>query len=162
VQSTPPDEILSNELIKEFANRCQTASRSVQGYINAEDPAPDDDTLLTLIETNDQLSLAMSKHQRAILQARKAIAPQASPSPPQPGSIKGDNPFADENEPQASQPDQKWQRNPPQPSYDGGFQGYSGYQAQPLGQPTAMRGARQSRPQEEPVSPIVSLIQKSP
>jgi hypothetical protein len=82
VQSTPPSEVLGNDLIKEFADRCQSASRSVQGYIHAENPAPDDDTLLTLIETNDQLSLAISKHQRAILQARKALNSQASSPTP--------------------------------------------------------------------------------
>ncbi len=76
VQSTPPTEILNHDLIKEFANRCLSASRSIQGYINAEDPAPDNDTLLTLIDTNDQLTMAMSKHQRAVLQARKTLAAQ--------------------------------------------------------------------------------------
>ncbi|KAI9886014.1 MAG: Small subunit processome complex component [Watsoniomyces obsoletus] len=85
VQSTPPMEILGNDLIKEFANRCLSASRSIQGYINAEDPAPDNDTLLTLIDTNDQLMMAMSKHQRAVLQARKTLAAretnQGGPSP---------------------------------------------------------------------------------
>ncbi|KAI9721711.1 MAG: hypothetical protein M1812_002046 [Candelaria pacifica] len=82
VQSTPPSEVLNNELIKEFAERCQSASRSIQSYINAENPAPDDDTLLTLIETNEQLSLAMSKHQRALLNARKVLGIQTtSPSP---------------------------------------------------------------------------------
>ncbi|KAH0556522.1 hypothetical protein GP486_005594 [Trichoglossum hirsutum] len=162
VQSTPPSEILGNDLIKEFANRCGAASRSVQGYINAEDPAPDDDTLLTLIETNDQLSLAMSKHQRAVLQARKALASQVDSSPPQSASTKEEDPFADENEPQAPQPGQKWQQNPPQPSYDGGFQGFSGYETRPLGQPAAMRGARQSRSEGDPVSPVVSLSQKNP
>ena len=81
VQSTPASEILNNDLIKEFAERCQSASRSVQGYINSDNPAPDEDTLLTLIETNDQLSVAMSKHQRAILQARRAVS--SSPTPNQ-------------------------------------------------------------------------------
>ena len=81
VQSTPPNEILGNELIKEFADRCQSASRSIQGYIGSDSPPPDEDTLLTLIETNDQLAMAMSKHQRAVLQARR-ITGQASPSPP--------------------------------------------------------------------------------
>ncbi|KAI9750172.1 MAG: hypothetical protein M4579_006584 [Chaenotheca gracillima] len=81
VQSTPPGEILGNELISEFAERCQSASRSIQGYMNSQDPPPDEDTLLTLIETNDQLSLASSKHQRALLQARKALSSQtASPA----------------------------------------------------------------------------------
>ncbi|MCJ1475587.1 hypothetical protein MMC13_004250, partial [Lambiella insularis] len=81
VQSTPPNEILNNELIREFADRCQSASRSIQGYINSDNPAPDEDTLLTLIETNDQLSMAMSKHQRAVLQARK-VTGQVTPEPP--------------------------------------------------------------------------------
>ncbi|MCJ1409729.1 hypothetical protein MMC19_003812 [Ptychographa xylographoides] len=80
VQSTPTNEVLNNELIKEFSDRCQSASRSIQGYINSDNPPPDEDTLLTLIETNDQLSVAMSKYQRAVLQARKVATP--SPIPP--------------------------------------------------------------------------------
>lgn len=73
VQSTPPTEFLQNDLIVEFANRCTSASRSIQGYIAAQNPGPDNDTMLTLIETNDQLALAMSKHQRALLLARKSL-----------------------------------------------------------------------------------------
>lgn len=80
VQSTPPNELIGNDLVKEFAERCTSAQRSIQGYIACDNPGPDDDTMLTLIETNEQLSLAASKHQRAILQARRAIG--ASPSPP--------------------------------------------------------------------------------
>ena len=80
VQSTPPNELIGNELVKEFAERCTAAQRSVQGYIACDNPAPDDDTMLTLIETNEQLSLAASKHQRAMLQARRLVG--ASPSPP--------------------------------------------------------------------------------
>lgn len=72
-QSTPPSELLQNDLIREFSDRCQSASRSIQAYMVAENPAPDNDTMLTLIETNDQLALAMSKHQRAVLQARKTL-----------------------------------------------------------------------------------------
>lgn len=82
VQSTPPSEVLNNELIKEFDERCQSASRSIQGYIHSDNPPPDEDTLLTLIETNDQLATAMSRHQRAMLQARRATDP--SPRPPNP------------------------------------------------------------------------------
>ena len=37
--------------------------------------------MLTLIETNEQLSIAMSKHQRALLQARKAVSTTPSPQP---------------------------------------------------------------------------------
>jgi len=98
LQSTPPSEVLYNELIKEFAERCQSASRSIQSYIHAENPSPDDDTLLTLIETNEQLSLAMSKHQRALLQARRGTgAASASPSPP-PGPPPGPPPRREENQ----------------------------------------------------------------
>lgn len=86
VQSTAPTELLSNELVKEFAERCQTAQRSVTGYLNCEDPAPDDDTMLTLIETNEQLVLAATKHQRAVYNARKA-AGLSSPSPAPPVNI---------------------------------------------------------------------------
>ncbi len=39
----------------------------------AENPSPDNDTMLTLIETNEQLALSMTKHQRAVLQARKLL-----------------------------------------------------------------------------------------
>jgi hypothetical protein len=80
VQSTPPYELLGNDLVKEFSERCMSAQRSIQGYINCDSPPPDDDTMLTLIETNEQLSLAASKHQRAVLQARRIQGP--SPSPP--------------------------------------------------------------------------------
>lgn len=80
VQSTPPNEVLNNELIKEFVERCQSASRSVQGYINSEDPRPDEDTLLTLIETNDQISTALSRYQRAMLQARRITGGTPSPA----------------------------------------------------------------------------------
>ncbi|KUJ23643.1 uncharacterized protein LY89DRAFT_189153 [Mollisia scopiformis] len=73
VQSTPPSELLSNELVREFADRCQSASRSVQAYMIAENPGPDNDTMETLIETNEQLSKALSQHQRAVLNARKIL-----------------------------------------------------------------------------------------
>ncbi|KAF2757129.1 hypothetical protein EJ05DRAFT_477353 [Pseudovirgaria hyperparasitica] len=85
VQSTPPNEVFSNDLIKEFADRCQSAHKSIQGYINCDSPPPDDDTMLTLIETNEQLSLAASKHQRAVLAARRALG--MSPSPNNSGVI---------------------------------------------------------------------------
>lgn len=83
VQSTPPGDLQGNELIKEFVQRCQSASTSVQGYIHSTSPPPDEDTLLTLIETNDQLSTALSRHQRALLQAVRVIgANSISPTPP--------------------------------------------------------------------------------
>lgn len=61
-----------NDLIKEFVDRCRTSSRYIQQYIHATNPAPDEETLLTLIETNDEISVAISQQQRAMLRARKA------------------------------------------------------------------------------------------
>lgn len=81
IQSTPPEETISNELLREFSERCQAAQKSMQIYINCDSPAPDDDTMLTLIETNEQLSLASSRYQRAILSARRALGTNASPNP---------------------------------------------------------------------------------
>ena len=98
VQSTPPNEVLGNELIKEFVERCQSATRSMQDYIHSDSPAPDEDTLLTLIETNDQLATAISKHQRALLQARRATG--VSPSSPATGPYEAPAaPAASSNEP---------------------------------------------------------------
>lgn len=79
IQSTPSEEVLNNDLVREFADRCQSAQRSMQGYINCDAPPPDDDTMLTLIETNEQLSLALTRHQRSVLNARRALG--VSPSP---------------------------------------------------------------------------------
>ncbi len=80
VQSTPQAELLANDLVKEFAGRASTAQKNMQALMNAQNPAPDSETMLTLIETNDQLNIAMSKHQRAALGARKAVG-LATPSP---------------------------------------------------------------------------------
>lgn len=50
----------------------------------AENPAPDNDTMLTLIETNEQLNKAMNLHQRAVLSARQAAGNNSqSNTPPQ-------------------------------------------------------------------------------
>ncbi|RAL15708.1 GAT-like domain-containing protein [Aspergillus homomorphus CBS 101889] len=81
VQSTPPTELLENELILEFSDRCRTASRVIQNYIHATNPAPDEDTLLTLIQTNDELTVALSNHQHALLRARRSMGQSGSPSP---------------------------------------------------------------------------------
>ncbi|KAL4994297.1 hypothetical protein BDV10DRAFT_153290 [Aspergillus recurvatus] len=80
VQSTPPSEMLTNDLIQEFSARSRRAQRAISNYIHATNPPPDEDTLLTLIETNDELSVALSKHQRAMLQARKALGQQTPPA----------------------------------------------------------------------------------
>ncbi|KAI9163613.1 vhs [Paramyrothecium foliicola] len=109
VMNTPPAEMLDNDLIKEFADRCLSASRSIQGYMVCENPAPDNETMESLIDTNEQLQTALNQHQRAVLSARKqqsgepemtsAGGPQRStPSPPRVPKGKGkqaDDPFAD-------------------------------------------------------------------
>ncbi|KAF2485741.1 hypothetical protein BDY17DRAFT_110877 [Neohortaea acidophila] len=79
VQSTPPENLLNNDLVREFSDRCVNAQRSMQGYISADNPPPEDEVMLTLIETNEQLSLATSRYQRSLLNARKAMG--VSPSP---------------------------------------------------------------------------------
>ncbi|OHW90439.1 GAT domain-containing protein [Colletotrichum incanum] len=73
VVNTPPQEVINNDLIKEFADRCQSASRSVQMYMVAENPSPDNDTMEQLIDTNEQLQSALNQHQRAVLGARKQL-----------------------------------------------------------------------------------------
>ncbi|KAI0487396.1 hypothetical protein F4859DRAFT_509965 [Xylaria cf. heliscus] len=73
VTNTAPGEILGNDLIKEFAERCQSASRSIQGYMTSENPAPDNETMESLIDTNEQLQTALNLHQRAVLNARKHV-----------------------------------------------------------------------------------------
>ncbi|KAH7055867.1 hypothetical protein B0J12DRAFT_569198, partial [Macrophomina phaseolina] len=83
IQSTPPEELANNELVKEFGERCQQAQRSIQNYINAateDSTQADDETMLTLIETNEQLSLALTKHQRAYLAARRNHSPSNVPT----------------------------------------------------------------------------------
>merc|ERR1711881_526517 len=88
VQSTAPSELQDNDLIKEFAERCQNAQRSMQVFMNTSNPSPDDDTMQTLIETSEQLGLAASKHQRAVLQARRS-GHTASPPPVPPPNGAG-------------------------------------------------------------------------
>ncbi|KAK4674471.1 hypothetical protein QC763_120860 [Podospora pseudopauciseta] len=73
VASTPTQEVLANDLIKEFSERCTGASKSIQGYMSCENPAPDNDTMESLIDTNEQLQQALNQHHRAVLQAKKHL-----------------------------------------------------------------------------------------
>ena len=87
VSSTAPGEVLQNDLIKEFSDRCTSASRSIQGYMTSENPSPDNETMENLIDTNEQLQQALNQHQRAVLNARKHLglgerSENPSPSPP--------------------------------------------------------------------------------
>ncbi|RKF76199.1 putative gat domain-containing protein [Golovinomyces cichoracearum] len=75
VKSSSSSEIINNELTQELADRCRLASRSIQMFISADNPAPDNDSMELLIETNEMISKALSRHQRAILNARKIQDP---------------------------------------------------------------------------------------
>ncbi|KAI6777982.1 uncharacterized protein J7T54_008316 [Emericellopsis cladophorae] len=79
VMNTSPSDMLHNDLIKEFADRCQSASRSIQGYMQSDNPAPDNDTMESLIDTNEQLQTALNQHQRAVLNARKQMGVASPP-----------------------------------------------------------------------------------
>jgi hypothetical protein len=48
--------------------------------MQSDNPAPDNDTMESLIDTNEQLQTALNQHQRAVLNARKQLG-VASPSP---------------------------------------------------------------------------------
>ncbi|KAF9872219.1 gat domain-containing protein [Colletotrichum karsti] len=103
VINTPPQEVLNNDLIKEFADRCQSASRSIQLYMRAENPSPDNDTMENLIDTNEQLQSALNQHQRAVLGARKQLgvgARSENASPISPNSINGQHPGQHPDAPQ--------------------------------------------------------------
>ncbi len=120
VASTPPSEVLQNDLIKEFADRCLSASRSIQGYMTADDPAPDNETMESLIDTNQELQQALNQHQRAILNARKQLGinersndPSPVQSPPEvneqtrPGGFWEQTAPSDSNRNQPSAPSRK-------------------------------------------------------
>lgn len=93
--------MLDNDLVKEFADRCLSASRSIQGYMVAENPSPDNETMESLIDVNEELQQALNNQKRAMLSARKELglgdrsqnpSPQPGPEvngfsrPPLPGS----------------------------------------------------------------------------
>ena len=129
IQSTPSEEIVQNELLREFADRCQSAQRSMQGYINCDTPPPDDDTMLTLIETNEQLSLATTRYQRSVLNARRALGISPSPNADNTTMTTASGPFAapppqNENLFGASPP-------PRQPTNESAFGGREEYTAPP-------------------------------
>ncbi|KAJ4417180.1 hypothetical protein N0V82_006302 [Gnomoniopsis sp. IMI 355080] len=88
VANTPSTEVLDNDLIKEFADRCLSASRSIQSYMTAENPGPDNETMESLIDVNEQLQQALNSQKRAMLSARKELGLDSrsqNPSPqPQP------------------------------------------------------------------------------
>ncbi|KAJ6263541.1 hypothetical protein Dda_2105 [Drechslerella dactyloides] len=119
LQSTPTSEILANQLITEFADRCSAASRSIQLFIEADSPPPDESTMLTLFETNEQLATSLSRHQLAVFSAKQAQkqegasrtnssnavpqVPQPQPTPsPQPEGPTGAHPDPEPQQPVVS------------------------------------------------------------
>lgn len=91
VANTPSTEVLDNDLVKEFADRCLSASRSIQGYMTAENPGPDNETMESLIDVNEELQQALNNEKRARLSARKELgvgdrSENASPAPEVNGS----------------------------------------------------------------------------
>ncbi|RPB23202.1 hypothetical protein L211DRAFT_787139, partial [Terfezia boudieri ATCC MYA-4762] len=76
--STPKDEVLDNELIKEFVHRCRSASTSMADFITCDSPPPDPDTLQTLIETNDIIRIALARYE-----ATKESIQMSQPAPPE-------------------------------------------------------------------------------
>lgn len=73
VANTPSTEVLENELVREFADRCLSASRSIQVYMAADNPGPDNETMEALIDVNEQLQQALNNQKRAVLSARKEL-----------------------------------------------------------------------------------------
>lgn len=93
VANTPSTEVLDNDLVKEFADRCLSASRSIQGYMTAENPGPDNETMESLIDVNEELQQALNNEKRARLSARKELGVDArsenvSPAPEVNGSSR--------------------------------------------------------------------------
>ncbi|KAM0254911.1 hypothetical protein ACHAQJ_006283 [Trichoderma viride] len=127
VMNTPAVELLDNDLVKEFANRCLSASRSVQGYMVSTDPAPDNDIMENLIDTNEQLQTALSQHQRAMLSARKQLglnerSENPSPAPEQQSlhGSGGSNGFPGFQVPNAAAASSSRSSPAPRPSVSGG------------------------------------------
>ncbi|KAK0717200.1 hypothetical protein B0T26DRAFT_288216 [Lasiosphaeria miniovina] len=109
VACTPPSEILSNDLIKEFSDRCLSASRSIQSYMTADSPPPDNDTMESLIDTNEQLQQALNQHQRSVLNAKKQIdvgERSNNPSPAPPPHLNTESRSSGGWQPQPQQPPQ--------------------------------------------------------
>lgn len=151
VQSTPAEDVVRNELIKEFSERCQSAQRSMQTYINCDNPAADHDTMQTLIETNEQLSLALSRHQRAVLAARRAMG--AAPSPNNAaGTENGTTAFAAP----ASQPAESRMNGQANGNQYDNRQSYSAFQPPP-GPPPAQREELQ-----QPSNPFADPVEHTP
>lgn len=114
--------------------------------------------MLTLIETNDALSLAMSKHSRAVLQARKQYGP--SPDPTTNGHLQQQQPTVnatpgnDYAAPQNPPPSRK-----PVSGTTNGTSGYSTIPENPFNDPSVNVAAPQPT---KPVRSTYSLFNSAP
>ncbi|EWC47114.1 hypothetical protein DRE_03483 [Drechslerella stenobrocha 248] len=158
LQSTPPEEVLANQLITEFADRCSAASRSIQMFIEADSPAPDETTMLTLFETNEMLATTLSRHQMALFSAKQLrgqagtgptvsrtgsanqvpqVAPgeQTTVAPTPPGGLVSEAQTQPQTQPQAT------------PNY--GFSGFGGVNPSPPSPPLQSYPPVSSYPQQQ-------------
>ncbi|SPO03817.1 uncharacterized protein DNG_06500 [Cephalotrichum gorgonifer] len=98
ITNSTAQELLENDLVKEFASRCQSASKSVQGYMAAENPAPDHETMESLLDTNEQLQAALTAHHRAVLSAKKSLGLSSGPAGTStPRTLSHDTGFTQQN-----------------------------------------------------------------
>lgn len=125
VANTPSTEVLDNDLIKEFADRCLSASRSIQGYMTAENPGPDNETMESLIDVNEELQQALNSQKRAMLSARKehGLGDRSQNPSPQP------------------QPETNGSYRPPIPTASGAFAGAPSIPRKEINKGKARQGA---------------------
>lgn len=71
VGTTPPERVLTDDLLREFAQRCRDALRSIQAYIFSNDPVPDLDTLETLVKIEKEISFQLSSCYEKYLNSRR-------------------------------------------------------------------------------------------
>lgn len=97
--STPTVDVPTHELIREFAQRCKLALRSIQGFLATDEATLDEGTTTTLIETNDLLSSALEKHRKAVNEAKEALARQERERDEGEAEGPGEDPFRDQPSP---------------------------------------------------------------
>jgi hypothetical protein len=124
----------------------------------AENPSPDNDTMETLIETNEQLSKAMSQHQRAVLNARKVMGMgngEVGNTPPGPPPPRTDSGFAAPPGPPPSQSnpaptERKAVKNQPPIPPPGDYAPTDDGDEDPFADPSARKSQNPPLPQDRP------------
>jgi len=143
--------------LQEFADRCSAASRSVQQFIECNNPPPDESTLVTLFETNEQLAASLSRHQLAIYGAKQRNGGSRNPSRTNSGL---DN--QQQQQPTASNTTTtSIANNNPSRVNSGGLGESSLSSSKPSQQHTPIRATAQAGPIEDPFrdpSPAVPIL----